>query len=164
MQNISLTELKKFNGIGRVKAITLKAVGELIKRVERPILNEIVIENTNDVAKIIMPELRYETIEMFYILYIGTKGNVKKIQKIKEGSINSVQVDIKQIFKEAIKQDVFRIILAHNHPSGDPTPSREDIEFTKHIIEVGKILDIEVLDHLVIGDGRFTTIMKFLYK
>ncbi len=160
LENISIDELVQFKGIGRVKAITLKAIGELIKRVERPLNKNVKITSTTDAVAVLMPELQYEVNEKILELLIDNKGNLLKIVKIREGDINKVDINIHNIFIHPLKHAVSRIILAHNHPTGDSKPSKHDIEFTKKVIEAGKLLEIEVLDHIVIGDNNYTSIIK----
>lgn len=159
LNKISIKELMKFNGIGKVKAITLKAVGEIVKRVERPIIKNLEINSTSDVAKILMPELRYEKIEKFCIIFIDSKNKVEKMKFYSDYNENFVNISLKTLFKDIVKQETSRILIAHNHPSGDPTPSKADINFTKELIKMAKVFEIEVLDHIVIGDGVFISIM-----
>lgn len=158
--HISINELMKFKGIGKVKAITLLAVGEIIKRAEIPLDKELKIQTSKDAANVLMPKIRYEPQETFCVLLLDTKCYLKKIEYIATGDSNSVNLIIANVFKEAIKQDVNRIIIAHNHPSGNPNPSKSDILFTKEIINAGNILGIEVIDHIIIGDGEYKSIIN----
>lgn len=162
LHTISINELMKFKGIGKVKALTLKAVGEIVKRVEKPVLKNIKINSTSDAALIIMPKLRYERNEKFCTMYLDSKNNLLKTRYYSNFKESSIDVPLKNVLKEAIKEESSRIIIAHNHPSGDPTPSMADINFTKEIKEIAKKLEIDVLDHIVIGDGIYISIMEYL--
>ena len=163
LHNISIEELKKHQGIGKIKAIQLKALSEIIKRASAPTLEyNLKIKSPKDIAEHVMSTLRYETKEEIQVALIDIKGNLKNILPIQKGSINGINVEIKDVFKEAIKQDIPRIIVIHNHPSGDPTPSIEDINFTKLIQKTGRDLSIEVMDHIVIGDGIYQSIVAYM--
>ncbi len=163
LHNISIEELKKHQGIGKIKAIQLKALSEIIKRASAPTLEyNLKIKSPKDIAEHVMSTLRYETKEEIQVALIDIKGNLKNILPIQKGSINGINVEIKDVFKEAIKQDIPRIIVIHNHPSGDPTPSIEDINFTKLIQKIGRDLSIEVMDHIVIGDGIYQSIVAYM--
>lgn len=163
LHNVSIEELMKYKGIGKVKAIQLKAISEIIKRASVPTLeNNIKIKCPMDMAQIIMSTMRFESREKIKVALIDFKGNLKNIVKIQEGNVNSVNIEPKDIFKEAIKKDIPRIIILHNHPSGDPTPSREDIDFTVSMRDFGSKLGIEVLDHIIIGDGIYKSIFQYM--
>lgn len=158
LQEISLAELQKIKGIGKVKAIQIKAVCELAKRMSKPINLNTTIRQPKDVAVLLMDELRYEKREIVKIIILNTKNVVQRIVDITTGNISSAKVDVKQIFEETIKTGMSKFILVHNHPSGDATPSIQDIELTKRIEEGAKLLELELLDHIVIGDGVFQSI------
>lgn len=158
LQEISLAELQKIKGIGKVKAIQIKAVCELAKRMSRPINLNVKIKQPKDVAVLLMDELKYEKREIVKIIILNTKNIVQKIVDIATGNISSAKVDVKQIFEETIKTGMSKFILVHNHPSGDATPSKQDLELTKRIEEGAKLLELQLLDHIVIGDGVFQSI------
>ena len=158
LQEISLIDLQKIKGIGKVKAIQIKAVCELAKRMSRPIDLNIVIKEPKDAATFVMDELRYEKNEVVKIIILNTKNIVQKVVDITTGNISSAKLDVKQIFEETIKTGMSRFILVHNHPSGDATPSPLDMEVTKKIEEGAKLLDLQLLDHIIIGDGVFQSI------
>lgn len=159
LQEITLQELKKIKGIGRVKAIQIKAVCELAKRMTKPHNLHVIIKQPKDVANLLMDELRYEKREIVKLLILNTKNMVQKIVDISIGNISSASVDLKQIFEETIKIGMSKFILVHNHPSGDATPSKQDMELTNRIQEAAKILDMQFVDHIVIGDGTFESIL-----
>ena len=160
LQEISLTELKKVKGIGRVKAIEIKAVCELAKRMARPINSQkIQIKTGQDVAKLFMAELQYEKTEHLKVVLLNSKNTVLKIAEVAHGGTNSASIEPKEIMLEAIKTGCNRMILVHNHPSGDPTPSSADYRMNDRIYEAADVLGIELLDHIVIGDGKYQSIM-----
>lgn len=163
LQDISIKEFMSIKGIGKVKAIQLLAVCELTKRISRPINNfNIQIKSPQDVANLLINELKYEKREIVKVLMLNSKNNVLKIQDVVYGGTSFVVFEIKDVLKEAIKIGAPKIILVHNHPSGDPTPSDEDIELTKRLIQVTKMLEIEMIDHVVLGDGKYKSIVSML--
>ena len=155
LQNLSLEELKKIKGIGRVTAIRLKAAFEIAKRLTRPVENEIFVKSTDDVAKLFMEELRFEKREIVKIIILNTKNKILRIQDVSLGGTNSAIVEPKDILAEPIKMGANKIILLHNHPSGNATPSKEDFEVTKRIKLCAEMFGIKLLDHIVIGDGEY---------
>ncbi len=161
LQEISVDELTKVKGIGRVKAIQIKAVCEIAKRMSRPIDTlKIKIKNPEDVAKLLMEEMRYEKREIAKVIILNTKNVVLKVLDISFGGINFAMIEPKEVLSEVIKMQAPKIILIHNHPSGDPTPSKQDFNFTDRIYEACEILGVELLDHIIIGDGYFESIFS----
>ena len=159
LQDITLAEYLNIQGIGKVKAIQLKAVCELAKRMSRPINDtKIRIKNTKDIANIFMDELRFEKREVVKLVLLNMKNIIVKIIDISYGGTNSAQVNPKDIMAEAIKIGAPKILLVHNHPSGDPEPSFADFEITERIEKASKIMGIEFIDHIVIGDGGYESI------
>ncbi|SDE73400.1 RadC family protein [Sporomusa acidovorans] len=158
LASISPPELSKTTGIGLVKAVTLVAGIELGRRLnqrepgQRPI-----IRSPQDAADLVMPELRYQTKEHFMALLLSTKNHVIARAIISVGSLNASIVHPRELFREAISYSAAAVILVHNHPSGDPTPSQEDISLTKQLVEAGNLLAIFVLDHVIIGDGKYVS-------
>ena len=162
LQELSLEEFMQIKGVGKVKAIQLKAVCELTKRISRPINNQKkTIKSPKDVADLLMPELRYEKREIVKVIILNTKNIVQKIVEISRGKNSSAIVETRDVFQEAIKMDMPKIILVHNHPSGDVTPSIADINLTNKIEQVANLLNIQLLDHIIIGDGKYTSITKY---
>lgn len=157
----SFEELTQHKGVGPAKVAQIKAAIELGKRLVstspevRP-----VIRCPGDVAHLIMEEMRYLDREHFRALCLNTKNQVLSIELISIGSLNSSLVHPRELFKTAIKKSAASLILVHNHPSGDPTPSQDDINVTRRLIEVGKLIGIEVLDHVVIGEGSFISLKE----
>ena len=159
LQSISLEELKKIKGIGRVKAIRIKTVMELAKRHAKPIKNEVIVTSSKDVASLFMEELRFEKREIVKLVILNNKNKILRIQDISLGGSNYAVIEPKEILVEPIKMGATKIILVHNHPSGNPTPSGEDFEVTKKIQMCAKMMGIELIDHLVIGDGDYRSAM-----
>lgn len=159
LQDMTLDEFRNIQGIGKVKAIQLKAMCELTKRMSRPINDtKVQIKSTKDIAKIFMDELRYEKREIVKLILLNTKNIIMKIIDISFGGTSSATVEPKDILVEAIKIGAPKIILVHNHPSGDSEPSFADFEITDRIEKASKIMGIELLDHIVIGDGNYVSI------
>ena len=156
----SIEEFMKIKGIGKVKALQLKAIGELTKRISKPIdKDKIKIKNTKDVADLLMPELRYEKREIVKLIILNHKNIVLRIMNISHGGTNFASISPKEVLSEAVKIGAPKIILVHNHPSGDPKPSKDDFRITDRIYECADIMGIELLDHVVIGDGTYESIL-----
>lgn len=160
LQEISINELMNISGIGKVKAIELKAVGEIAKRMSKPInLSKVVLKTKADVANLLMQEMRYEKNEILKLILLNNKNVVQKIIDVATGKDNTIVFDIKQILSEPIKLQIPKIILVHNHPSGNSNPSIEDIEATKRVAKCCELMGIQLLDHIVIGDGEYSSAM-----
>jgi len=157
LHDLSVEELKKTKGIGRVKALQIKAVMELSKRVSSSLINnnKVTIKSPVEVSTLLMEEMRHLKKEVFKIILLNTKNHIIKYLNVSVGSLNSSIVHPREVFSEAVKVGCSGMLLAHNHPSGDPEPSSEDIETTQRLVNAGNILGIKVLDHVVIGDGRY---------
>lgn len=165
LEQTTIEELTKIKGIGKVKAIQLKAVCEIAKRMARPInTKKILIKEPKDVANLLMEELRYEKREILKVIMLNTKNIVQKIIDISIGATSKIYVEPKDILKEAIKMEMPKIIIVHNHPSGDVTPSMADIEMTNRVQECAKLFGIQLIDHIIIGDGTFESILSKIHK
>ena len=163
LEDISIEEFTKIKGIGRIKAIQLKAVYELAKRVSRPISNhQVQISCPNDLAKLLINELRYEKREIVKVVILNSKNIIIKIVDICLGSTNNAILTPRDALIDAVKMSAPKIILVHNHPSGDPTPSKSDIDFTLNLEKSSKLMGIELMDHIVIGDGVYESIFYYL--
>ena len=159
IQDMSIEEFTKIKGIGKVKAIQLKAVCEFARRLSKPIeAPQVQINKPEDVANLLMDELRYEKREMVKVILLNVKNIVIKIDNICLGSDNSAILKPRDALTEAIKMGVPKIILVHNHPSGDPTPSKADIDFTDRLGQAASLMGIELLDHIIIGDCKFESV------
>lgn len=158
MSSVEFTELP---GIGREKALRLAAAFELARRIAKSMpLKRPSIKGPQDVATLLTEEMRHLNQEYFVVLLLSTKNQVIKKETISIGTLNSTQIHPRELFKPAIRHSAAAIILVHNHPSGDPTPSTEDIEVTKKLVESGKLMGIQVLDHLIIGDNHYTSMKE----
>lgn len=161
LQELSLQQLIKIKGIGKIKAIQLKAVGEIAKRISKPICNErVVLKSTNDVAELLMQEMRNEKREIAKLLILNNKNVLLKMKDISFGGTNFAMISPKEILVDVIKMQADRIILVHNHPSGDPTPSKQDYILTKRIIDAADLFNIELMDHIVIGDNKYKSVFS----
>ncbi|CAG0953172.1 hypothetical protein METP3_00336 [Methanosarcinales archaeon] len=155
LSQINLTQLMKVHGIKESKAAQIAACFEIARRLEtfkdeeKPKIN-----SPEDVYRRIYPKIREQKKEFFIELCLDTKNQVIKEETISVGSLNANIVHPREVFKLALAESAAHIIVVHNHPSGDPTPSREDIEITKKLVETGNIIGITLLDHVIIGDGR----------
>ena len=162
LRELSLEQLKSLKGIGRVKAIQLKAICELSTRMNRTSnYRKIQIKSPNDIANLLMEELRFEKKEIVKVVIINNKNIILKILDVAIGSGNYSSLNIRNILSETIKMNAPKMILVHNHPSGDSTPSRKDLEVTETLKNAAEILNIELLDHIIIGNMSYTSIMQY---
>lgn len=156
LTSASWQELAEIPGIGPAKAAQLLAGVELGRRISRSLPEErYAIRSPRDAAQYVMDELRYQRQELFICLFLDTKYKVIDKKCIFKGSLNVSVVHPREVFHEAIRRSSAAVICVHNHPSGDPTPSREDIEVTERLVEAGRILGIDMIDHLIIGDQTY---------
>ena len=161
LKEMTIEELMTIKGIGKAKAIQLKAVAELAKRISVPSnYQKIKINRPEDIARLLMEEMRLEKQEHVKLIILNNKNEIIKIKKIAQGGINSVNMSMREILVEPIRIQAPKMILIHNHTSGDSTPSKVDIKITQRLFEVAQLFDIELLDHIVIGNGNFTSIMS----
>lgn len=162
LYDISLEELRNITGIGRVKAIQIKSVLELSKRISSSFSSSgrAVIKSPKDISRLFMEEMRHLKKEVFKVVFLNTKNHVIKSTNISIGSLTASIVHPREVFKEAVKTGCAALVFLHNHPSGDPEPSSEDIETTKRLVNAGDLLGIKVLDHIIIGDGKFISLKE----
>lgn len=157
----SWDELTHIPGVGPIKALELQASLELGRRVVRSRLPEAVaVARPQDAADLLMEELRHLREEHFVVLFLNTKNRVIGRQTLSIGSLNASVVHPREVFRAAIRRSSASILCAHNHPSGDPTPSPEDLQLTRRLAEAGELVGIELLDHIVIGDNRFISLKE----
>jgi DNA repair protein RadC len=157
----SWDELTHIPGVGPVKALELQASLELGRRVARSRLPEAAaVTRPQDAADLLMEELRHLREEHFVVLFLNTKNRVIGRQTLSIGSLNASVVHPREVFRAAIRRSSASILCAHNHPSGDPTPSPEDLQLTRRLAEAGELVGIELLDHIVIGDNRFISLKE----
>ncbi|AIQ14085.1 RadC family protein [Paenibacillus durus] len=161
LADLSIEEMMDIKGIGPAKAVQLKAGIELGRRMSNSRLDQpVTIRSPHDAADILTEQLRYLQKEHFVCLFLNTKNHVIAQETLSMGSLNASIVHPREVFRAAIKCSSASIICAHNHPSGDPTPSPEDITLTRRLLEAGEIVGIDVLDHLIIGDDGFVSMKE----
>ena len=161
LRNLTIEEFMQIKGIGKVKAIQLKAVCELAIRMSKPSnYKKIKIKEPYDLAKIFMGELRFEKKEIAKLVILNSKNEILKITDIAIGGTNFANIEVKDILSEAIKMKAPKIVLVHNHPTGDSNPSNADIEITERVYDISNMLGIELLDHIIIGDMNYTSIFS----
>ncbi|NLY80186.1 MAG: DNA repair protein RadC [Lysinibacillus sp.] len=161
LKHATLEEIVSIKGIGEAKAVQLLAAIELGRRLsQKQVDSRFTIRSPKDAASFLMPEMSSLQQEHFVALYLNVKNQVIHKQTIFIGSLNSSIVHPREIFKEAIKRSAASIICAHNHPSGNATPSPEDIEVTKRLQEAGFIIGIDLIDHVIIGDHQYFSLKE----
>jgi len=154
-------EIKKQRGLGKAKVSQIKAAIELGRRLtlesleDRPSVN-----SPSDAASLVEYEMSALEQEHLRVILLDRRNRVIDITEVYKGSVNSSQVRVGELFKEAVRKNASALIVVHNHPSGDPTPSPDDVAVTRAIVQAGKLLDIEALDHLVIGQGRWVSLKE----
>ena len=159
LQDISIQEYMQIKGIGKVKAIQLIAVCELAKRMSKPINQlKVKIKKPLDVVNVLMEELRYEKREIAKVIILNNQNIITQIVDVSTGGTSYAVLEPKHVLVDAIKMQAPKIILVHNHPSGDPTPSKNDYRATDRIYDAAEIMGIELLDHIIIGDGNFESV------
>lgn len=161
LTQISVEELSSNKGMGMAKAAQLKAAVEISKRLARQSSGaRPVIRCPQDAAQLVMGEMSYLDREHFKVINLNTKKQVMTIDTVSIGSLNSSIVHPREVFKLPIKRSAASLILLHNHPSGDIMPSQEDVEVTKRLVEAGRILGLEILDHLIIGQNKYLSMKE----
>jgi len=154
ISHASIEELSAIKGVGLAKAAQLKASFELAKRKEDHDERQIPVKSHLDVIKLVKQKLKDKKKEHFLIICLDTRNNLIKISSISTGTLDANLVHPREVFKEAIQSLAFSIILVHNHPSSSPEPSEADIDITKRIVETGKVVGIDVLDHIIVTENK----------
>ncbi|MBI4734430.1 MAG: DNA repair protein RadC [Rubrobacteridae bacterium] len=158
----TIEELCEIEGIGEAKASKISAAFELGRRVSKASpIDRRTINSPEDAAQLLMSEMRHLDREYFKALVLNIKNQVLRCVDVSIGSLNSSIVHPRELFKMVIRHNGAAVIVVHNHPSGDPTPSSEDVGVTKRLAEAGQILGIELLDHVILGDGRFVSLKEY---
>jgi DNA repair protein RadC len=164
LYDVTLEELLQIKGIGMVKAVKLKCLTELSMRISRASASEGLVFNSPDlVAQYFMESLRHRNTECVILVSLDMKGRKIGEKKLSDGSVRMSLISPREIFLEALQARAVNILLVHNHPSGDPTPSKCDRELTQHVKELGIMMDILLLDHIIIGDNRYTSFRQLGY-
>lgn len=158
---IPLERLMELKGIGKVKAVQMKCLAELAARMAKASAGErLCFDSPFTVADYFMEELRREEQEKLIVLFLNTRNKLLKEKLMFKGTVNASLVSPREIFLEALEIHAVNLVLVHNHPSGDATPSREDIQMTKRICQAGKMLGIQILDHIIIGDHCYSSMRE----
>ena len=161
LQRLEVSELARIRGVGDAKAVRLKAALELGRRLaiqspdERP-----QISAPDDVVSLVQIEMAALTQEQLRVVLLDTKNRVLAVRTVYQGSVNSAQIRVAEVFRDAVRMNAVAVVAVHNHPSGDPTPSSADVIVTAELVKAGTLLDIELLDHLIIGDGRWASLRR----
>ncbi len=157
----SIEQLMKIKGIGKVKAIQLVCLSELTKRLAKATARKgLDFSTPSSIAEYYMEDMRHERQEEMKLLLLNTKSRLIGETNISKGTVNSAVISPRELFVEALQKNAVSIILLHNHPSGDPTPSKEDILITRRIKEAGMLIGIELLDHIVIGNHCYVSMRE----
>lgn len=159
---LDLSDFQKLSGIGKVKGIQLQCIGELSKRISRraATARNTTFENPQSVAEYYMEEMRHLQQEQLYVMFLNTKQALIRDLQISKGTVNASLASPREIFIKALQCQAVGIILVHNHPSGDSTPSREDCLLTRKVYDAGNLVDIQLLDHVIIGDNNYCSFKK----
>lgn len=154
-------EIAETEGLGKSAGVAIQAAFELGRRlVIETSPNTATIRSPGDAASILMPRFGHLDQEHFVVMFLDTRNRVIGTKVLYTGTIDTTMIRVAEVFKSAIKRNAPQIVVAHNHPSGDPTPSPDDVAITKQIVEAGKLLDIEVQDHIVVGHNRFVSLRE----
>ena len=158
IHQLTLQKLMKIKGIGKVKAVQILCLSELARRLAKASVKEgIVFTKPSTIAEYYMEDLRHQKQECMKLLMLNTKGKLIGETDLTRGTVNASLVSPRDIFIEALEHGAVAIILLHNHPSGDPSPSENDVWVTKRVKEAGEVIGIELLDHIVIGNNCYTS-------
>ena len=159
LYNVTLNELMRIKGIGRVKAIQILCVVELTKRMSKVVSNKGIYFNTpQSIADYFMQEMRHLDTEQVTLVLLNSKNRLIKEIRLSKGTVNASLTTPREVFIYALKYEAVNFAMIHNHPSGDPTPSQEDIRLTNRIKESSKIVGINLIDHIIIGDNIYTSL------
>ena len=158
LHDVSLEELESIKGIGQVKAVKLKCIAELSVRLSTATARAgAKFTNSGQAAAYFMEKLRHRDTECVFLASLDAKGQLIREKKLSEGRVRTALISPREIFLEALDARAVNILLVHNHPSGDPSPSKSDMEITAAVRELGEKMDIPLLDHIVIGDNRYVS-------
>lgn len=148
----SLEELRKTKGVGRDKAIALKSAFTLAQRMAKEMRGESpLLDNPESIADLLREDCRFYDVEHFHVVLLNTRRKLIRVEQVARGTLDSVIIHPREVFKMAISANASAIVIVHNHPSGDPSPSEADIKVTRDLVRAGQLLKIEVLDHVILG-------------
>jgi len=157
LSEIDYSQIIKFNGIKKAKAAQVIACFELARRLAEYKSDSLVIKSSKDIAEMLIPELRYKKKEHLMGIYLDNRNKIIRKETVSIGTVDTSLIHPREIFMPAIESGAKSVIIVHNHPSGNPTPSKEDIMVTKKIINAGELLGIEIIDHIIIGDNEYSS-------
>jgi len=160
LSNITEQDLIDIQGVGKGVVSAIKAIIEFGRREQKSELDQYSIHSPTDIANMVQYEMGALDHEELWVVLLNTRNKVIQMDKVYKGCLNSCTVRVGELFKKAIVNSAAAVVICHNHPSGDPTPSPDDIALTRAIKECGKLMDIEVLDHLIIGRGKFVSMKE----
>lgn len=153
--------LTAVHGIGKAQATRLVAAAELGRRMQEAAHEDKVqVRSPGDAASVLLPLIGHAEQEHFVVLFLNTRNRITAREVLYKGSLNTSLVRIAEVFRGAVRRNCLSIIVAHNHPSGDPSPSPEDVQLTRRLVDAGKLMEVDVLDHLVIGRGRWVSLRE----
>lgn len=159
--HLTVPQLMEVHGIGTVKAVQLVCIGELSKRIWRTLISsQLVLDSPESIADYYMESMRHLEQEQTMLTMFNTKNMLIKDIILSKGTVNASLVSPREVFLEALKYHAVYIVLVHNHPSGDPTPSREDLMLTTRLKEAGDLIGIQLIDHIIIGDNRYISLKE----
>jgi DNA repair protein RadC len=161
LARMSDREIAAANGLGEVAAARIRAAFELGRRLMvETAPDELQVRNPNDAAALLMSRYGNESQEHLAIVCLDNRNRVTGIETVYKGTVNTITIRAAEIFQAAVRRGAVSIIVCHNHPSGDPTPSPEDVRVTQNLVRAGKLMDVEVVDHLVVGCSRFVSLKE----
>ncbi len=159
LSTAGVSQLKEVLGVKDAKACSIVAAFELGRRAWSYTGENYEIKSVEDVVRL-FPEMRHIKQEVLKAVFLNSRLGLIKTDVISVGGLNTNSVEPREVFRPAVLESAAGIILVHNHPSGDPTPSERDVKFTKEVLEAGRVLGIELLDHIIIGDGKFVSLKE----
>ena len=158
LHHLEVSELTEIDGIGEVKAVKIKCIAELSRRIARQrVLYEDALTGPSAIAAYFMEDLRHLEYEKCMAVYLDSKCHILSEMTLSVGSINYTQIPVRELFKNAFRVNAAQIILLHNHPSGDPNPSKDDLHMTERIVNACKLIGLTLADHIVIGNNTYTS-------
>jgi len=164
LTDCSAEELMAISGIGSFKAVRIMAAVELGKRISTYRgKSRVPVTGAEDIAKLFMESMRYEKREVFKAMLLNSKGEIISVETVSIGELTSTLVHPREVFHRAVRKSAAAMILVHNHPSGDPAPSQEDVDVTRRLSECGILLGIKIVDHIIVGDGQYCSLQSSGY-
>jgi DNA repair protein RadC len=161
LHRLNICELKAIKGIGDVKAVQILCISELAKRLAKATAKKnICFQSPSTIADYFMEDMRHHSQEIMKMLLLDTRSNLIGEVELSKGTVNASLISPRELFIEALRKEAVYIVLVHNHPSGDPTPSKEDISFTRQVKKAGDMIGIQLLDHIIIGNHRYISFLN----